>query len=120
MKPYIGPWDRDSPPLHYYTDVSYAVDSVEWVVEEILKQAQRGRKKELHRLVRYQGDDKPEWLPARAFMHRITDEWAAYNRKHDVEIAVSDITPNITNVGIAFLSNTHHCQNYSRLSGRCK
>ena len=29
LEPYIGPLDRYSPPLHYYTDVSYAVDSPE-------------------------------------------------------------------------------------------
>ena len=97
-KPYIGPLDQDSAPLHYYTDVSYAVDSPEWVVEAILTHARRGTKKELHWLVRYQGYDKPEWQPASAFMHRITHAWVAYNRKHDLDIAVSDLRPDIWNV----------------------
>ena len=52
----------------------------------------------MHWLVKYQGYDKPELQPASAFMHRITDAWVSYNRKHDLDIAVSDIRPDIWNV----------------------
>ena len=48
MKLYIGPLDRNAPPLHSYTDVEYAVDSPDSVVEEVLRHAPRGRKKLMH------------------------------------------------------------------------
>ena len=98
MKPYIGPSERNEPPLQHYTDVEYGVDSPDWVLEDVLRHAPRERKKEMHWRVKYQGYDKPEWQPASAFMHKITDAWVEYNHKHDLDIALSDVRSDIWSV----------------------
>ena len=92
LKPYLAP-EEGGPPLHYYTDQEFLVESDKYVIEDILSHQKvgRGPRKRIEWEVKYRGFPNTEFQPASAFMHDINDIWRAYNKKHGIDLQLSDI-----------------------------
>ena len=75
LKPYLPPHDLNGkePPLHYYTDSKFLVDSEENIIEDIVghTKVRRGRNRHIQWGVKYKGFPDTEFQPASAFMHDI-------------------------------------------------
>ena len=100
LKPCLDPLSLPGkPPLHYYTDVEGVIeDNATYEVEKILKHRKRklkGGKEILEWRVKYKGHAQPEWQPASAFMHDITDQWVQYNKDRNIKITLQDVRPDI-------------------------
>ena len=92
LKPYLAP-EEGGPPLHYYTDQEFLVESDKYVIKDILSHQKvgRGPRKRIEWEVKYRGFPNTEFQPASAFMHDINDIWRAYNKKHGIDLQLSDI-----------------------------
>ena len=92
LKPYVAP-EEGTPPLHYYTDQDFLVESDKYVIEDIVSHTTvgRGRRKHIEWEVKYRGYPETEFQPASAFMHDINDLWTQYNKKHKIDLQLSDI-----------------------------
>ena len=93
LKPYIPHLDGQEAPLHYYTDTEYLVESDRYIIDDIIRHATfgSGRNKHTKWLVKYRGYPEPEWQSSSAFLHDINDTWTKYNKKHKIDISLSDI-----------------------------
>ena len=62
------------------------VESDRYIVERILdhKPKGRGSKRGTKRLVKYKGYEEPEWQDARAFLHKINEDWSSYSKHHEL------------------------------------
>ena len=92
LKPYLAP-EEGNPPLHYYTDQEFLVESDKYVIEDIIshRPVGRGPRKRIEWEVKYRGYPDTEFQPASAFMHDINDIWRDYNKKHKIDLQLSDI-----------------------------
>ena len=100
LKPCLDPLSLPGkPPLHYYTDVDGVIeDNATYEVKKILNHRKRklkGGKEILEWRVKYKGHEQPEWQPASAFMHDITDQWVQYNKDKNIKITLQDNRPDI-------------------------
>ena len=95
LKPYLPPHDLNGkePPLHYYTDSEFLVDSEKYIIEVIVGHTKVGRGKNRHIQweVKYKGFPDTEFQPASAFMHDINETWTKYNAKHKIDLRLADI-----------------------------
>ena len=41
--------------------------------------------------VKYRDYPQPEWQPATSFLHDIQEEWLKYNKRHELELKLSDL-----------------------------
>ena len=86
LKPYLPLHDLNGkePPLHYYKDSEFLVDSEKYIIEDIVGHTKVGRGKNRHIQweVKYKGFPDTEFQPASAFMHDINETWTKYNAKH--------------------------------------
>ena len=92
LKPYMAP-EEGTPPPHYYTDQDFLVYSDKYVIEDIVSHTTvgRGRRKHIEWGVKYRGCPETEVQPASAFMHDMNDLWTQYNKKHKIDLHLSDI-----------------------------
>ena len=95
LKPYLPPHDLNGkePPLHYYTDSEFLVDSEKYIIEDIVGHTKVGRGKNRHIQweVKYKGFPDTEFQPASAFMRDINETWTKYNAKHKIDLRLADI-----------------------------
>ena len=98
IKPYIPPHteqgeDTQTPPLHYYTDQDFLIETDTYVLEKVLhhKPKRATSKQPKQWLVKYKGYPEPEWQPASSFLHDINDDWLAYNAKHGISVDLRDV-----------------------------
>ena len=98
IKPYIPPHteqgeDTQTPPLHYYTDQDFLIETDTYVLEKVLdhKPKRATSKQPKQWLVKYKGYPEPEWQPASSFLHDINDDWLAYNAKHGISVHLRDV-----------------------------
>ena len=98
IKPYIPPHteqgeDTQTPPLHYYTDQDFLIETDTYVLEKVLdhKPKRATSKQPKQWLVKYKGYPQPEWQPASSFLHDINDDWLAYNAKHGISVDLRDV-----------------------------
>ena len=92
LKPYVAP-EEGTPPLHYFTDQDILGESHKYVIEDIDSHTTvgRGRRKHIEWEVKYRGYPETKFQPASAFMHNINDLWTQYNKKHKIDLQLSDI-----------------------------
>ena len=99
LKPCLESLDNGRNSVHWYTDVTGVVETPSYQVEKILKHRswtdRKTKKKNLEWYVKYRGYDEPEWQPASAFMHDVSDQWAEYNKSEGIDIGLTDIRPDI-------------------------
>ena len=96
--PYIPPHteqgeDTQTPPLHYYTDQGFLIETDTYVLEKVLDHKPKGTtsKQPKQWLVKCKGYPEPEWQPANSFLHNINDDWLAYNTKHGISVDLRDV-----------------------------
>ena len=98
IKPYIPPHteqgeDTQTPPLHYYTDQDFLIETDTYVLEKVLdhKPKRATSKQPKQWLVKYKGYPEPEWQPASSFLRDINNDWLAYNAKHGISVDLRDV-----------------------------
>ena len=50
-----------------------------------------GASRKLWLRVNYRGYPEPEWQPATSFLHDIPEEWLKYNKRHRLDLKLSDL-----------------------------
>ena len=95
LKPYLPPHDLNvkEPPLHYYTDSEFLVDSEKYIIEDVVGHTKVGRGKNRHIQwdVKYECFPDTEFQPMSAFMHDINETWTKYNAKRKIDLRLADI-----------------------------
>ena len=97
VKPYIsmkGERDQElTPPLHYYSDSDFLVESDTYILENVLdhREVGRSKNKRYEWYVKYRGYPEPEWQPATSFLHDINEDWRTYNTKHGIDLTLSQV-----------------------------
>ena len=98
FKPCVEPVDGGTHPVHLYQNVTGLVEDPTYEVEKMLTHREVKDKKgntHIKWRVKYKGHNKPEWQPATAFMHDITDHCRQYNKAQGLDIGQKDVRPSI-------------------------
>ena len=92
LKPYVAP-EEGTPPLHYYMDQEFLVESNKYVIEDIVSHTTVGRGccKHIEWEVKYRRYTMTEFPPASAFMHDINDHRTQYNKRQKIDLHLSNI-----------------------------
>ena len=84
LRPYIPPLEGDSIPLHYHAPAHIPSERDDrWVIKKILGHKKSGNK--LMWKVLWEAGDVT-WEKASQFMHGIQSDWAAYNKKNNIQV----------------------------------
>ena len=83
LRPYIPPLEGDSIPLHYHAPAHIPSERDDrWVIKKILGHKKSGN--QLMWKVLWEAGDVT-WEKASQFMHGIQSDWAAYNKKNNIQ-----------------------------------
>ena len=93
LKPYVPYRDGAKAPLQFFSERKGLVETVGYVVDRILKHEMRGSGAncKLWWRVKYRGYPEPEWQPATSFLHDIQEDWLKYNKRHRLDLKLSDL-----------------------------
>ena len=93
LKSYVPYRDGTRAPLHYFSEREGLVESEDYIVDRVLKHETRGSgaNRKLWWYVKYRGYPQPEWQPATSFLHDIQEEWLKYNKRHRLDLKLSDL-----------------------------
>ena len=84
LRPYIPPLEGDSIPLHYHAPTHIPSERDDrWVIKKIW--GHKGKGEKLKWRVLWQAGDET-WEKASQFMHGIQSDWAAYNKKNNIQV----------------------------------
>ena len=92
-KPYVLYKDGTREPMLFSSEREGLVETEDYVVYTLLKHETRGSgaNRKLWLYVEYCGYAQPEWQPATSFLHDIQQEWLKYNKRHRVDLKLSDL-----------------------------
>ena len=93
LKPDVPYRDGAKAPLHYFSEREGLVETEHYIVDTVLKHGMRGSgtNRKLRWRVKYRGYPEPEWQPATSFLHDIQEEWLRYNKRHRLDLKLSDL-----------------------------